>query len=100
MKRLALGLIGLLALGAGPCTSDRNEAGVIAERGVVHQGIAPECPNVWRIDTADGRMLWPVDKPEFQVEGLRVRFTARERNDLATTCMAGTVVELISIEKE
>ena len=107
MRRLSIALLGLLILGAKPCTSDRQSqrtattgpTEMFSGSGVVHQGVGPECPTTWRIDSADGRMLWPVEKPEFQVEGLRVRFTARER-EAASICMAGTIVEVITIEKE
>ena len=35
----------------------------------------------------------------FQSEGLRVRIEARRRNDMASTHMAGPIVEIISINK-
>jgi hypothetical protein len=94
--------VALLAMGAGPCGEGKqnpSEPGAFDGEGVVHQGVGPECPRIWRITTTDGRMLWPVEKPEFKVEGLRVKFTAREKPGMASTCMAGTIVEVLSIEK-
>lgn len=92
----------LLAAAAGPCS--RSSTGVsptpgLALEGTIHRGVGPECPNTWHIATADGRVLWPVEDPAFQQEGLRVRFTARERTDMASICMAGTIVEVLTIEK-
>lgn len=97
---LMIGVILLLTMRTGPCTSSHPGEGTFAGQGVVHKGVGPECPDTWRIDNADGRMLWPLEKPEFQVEGLRVRFTARERQGVMSICMAGTMVEVITIERE
>lgn len=36
---------------------------------------------------------------EFQVDGLRVRFEAKVRGDMASTHMWGTLVEIMKIEK-
>src|SRR5262245_17844807 len=99
MKSMFVGAMLLLVMRTGSCTSNDATEGAPLGHGVVHKGVGPECPETWRIDTADGRMLWPVEKPEFQVEGLRVRFTAREREGMSI-CMAGTMVEVITIEKE
>lgn len=103
MTRLIFPAALLLLLGAtGPCS--HSETGVspapsLAGEGTVHRGVGPECPDTWHIRTADGRMIWPVSDPAFQQEGLRVRFTARERKDMASICMAGTIVDLMTIEK-
>lgn len=94
--------VALLAMGAGPCTGPKQTPpapGTFDGEGVIHQGVGPECPNVWRITTTDGRMLWPVEDASFHVEGLRVRFSAKEKPDMASTCMAGTIVEMLSITK-
>ena len=86
-----------LLLGAtGPCA---KTDGTIDGEGVVRQGVGPECPQTWHVATEDGRMLWPLDDPAFQEDGLRVRFTARPRADAVSICMAGTMVEFISIRK-
>lgn len=73
--------------------------GSIVGEGTIHRGVGPECPDTWHIATADGRMLWPIDDPAFHVDGLRVRFAARERHGAASICMTGTIVELTSIKK-
>ena len=102
MKRLLLAGTLLLLMGAGPCSESKQTtpvAGSFEGEGIVHQGVGPECPNVWHISTTDGRRLWPVEDAAFQVEGLRVRFSARERTDMASICMAGTIVDLIAIRK-
>jgi hypothetical protein len=83
----------LLLGGAGPCSE------TMSGEGVIHQGVGPECAQTWNITTSDGRVLWPVENPEFQQEGLRVRFKVRERKGTATICMAGTTVDVISLRK-
>ena len=98
MRRLLL--VAVLAMGAGPCPKQTPpEPGSFDGEGVIHQGVGPECPNIWRITTTDGRMLWPVEDTEFQVEGLRVKFSAREKPEMASICMAGTIVQVLSIQK-
>jgi hypothetical protein len=98
--RLLLLFVFALAIGAGPCSEKPSSPSDAFEgEGVVHQGVGPECPKIWRITTDDGRMLWPVEDPAFQVEGLRVHFSARAKPHMASTCMAGTIVDLISLRK-
>lgn len=107
MKRLLLAAAFPLLLGAtGPCMGSKAGVQPVSEveptseeEGTIHQGVGPECPLTWHIATSDGRMLWPVDDPAFQQEGLRVRFTVRERTDMLSICMAGTIVDVISIRK-
>ena len=98
MKLLLLSVPLLLA--AGPCTDAQEPAaGRLWGEGTVHQGVAPECPNTWNVTTANGDVLWPVSDPAFQQEGLQVRFTAQRRTDVASICMAGTIVDFLTIEK-
>jgi hypothetical protein len=99
MKRLAVALALPLLLGAGPCSKATPTAGAVAGQGVIHKGVGPECPETWHILTSTGDIYWPVNDPAFQQEGLRVSFSARERSDLASICMAGTLVDVISIAK-
>ncbi len=92
-----------LALTTAGCTAQNAQrhpdTGSIVGAGTIHRGVGPECPDTWHIATADGRTLWPVDDVAFQVEGLRVRFKARERQGAVGICMAGTIVDLTHIEK-
>lgn len=95
---LATGLS--LAVGCVPTKSNPNgNGGTITGEGVVHKGVGPECADVWHVAIAQGGMLWPVVDPAMQVEGLRVRFTARERTDVVSICMAGKNVEFTLLEK-
>ncbi len=89
----------LLVALAGPCSQTEPGDRTIEGEGTVHQGVGPECPQTWHISTSDGRMYWPVEDPAFQQEGLRVRFAVRERPDMVSICMAGTIVDVISIRK-
>ena len=104
-QRLVLiALIPLLLGASGPCSESESVPasgipGAIEGEGAIHQGVGPECPQTWHIATSDGRTLWPIDDPAFQVEGLRVRFVARENHDRSSICMAGTMVDVISIRK-
>lgn len=52
------------------------------------------------IVTDDGKKYLPLTLGEpFQQDGLRVAFTARVRNDMASIYMWGTLVEIVEIEK-
>ena len=96
MVRLMLAAsLALSLVAAGSC---KQGDGVLAGEGTVHQGVAPECPAIWRVDSDDGRMLWPVEDPAFQKEGLRVRFTARATGGM-TICQAGTTVEFLTLRR-
>jgi hypothetical protein len=108
MKRLLLAAVLLLPIGAGPCsdstdtkTSDGGStiARNVEGEGTIGLGVGPECPQTWHIATSDGRILWPVNDPAFQQEGLRVRYTVRERPDMSSICMAGVIVDVISLRK-
>jgi putative lipoprotein len=101
MKRalVAIALTVVIVGCTGPGANPAGDGAIVGE-GTVHKGVGPECPETWHIATAEGRMLWPVEDPELQVEGLRVRFAAREKKDAASICMAGTIVEWTSLEKQ
>lgn len=48
----------------------------------------------------DGERYRPINLPrEFEIDGLRVRFQAKIRDDLADIYMWGTRVEILGIEK-
>lgn len=52
------------------------------------------------IETDDGKTYDPINLPaEYRAEGLRIRFEAKVRSDLMSTHMAGTLVEITSIQK-
>ena len=98
MKRplLAASLF-LLAVAAGPCGESTTDT--IAGTGTISQGVGPECPNIWHVrPDAGGQILWPVENATFQKEGMQVRFTARARPDKASICMAGTIVDFLTME--
>ena len=100
MKRIVLAVVLFAAsIGAGPCGGPESPDD-LPGTGVVHQGIAPECPNVWRVDTADGKKLWPVEDAGFQVEGLEVAFSAHEQQGMVSICMAGTMVKFDAMRKK
>ena len=48
----------------------------------------------------DGHHYDPINlDQELQVDGLRIRFTAQERKDLASFHMWGDIIELVEVEK-
>jgi len=91
----------LLAVAAGPCQGPEKSADVALEgSGTIHQGVGPECPSTWAVVTAEGQTLWPVNDPAFQKDGMKVRYTARPRQDMVSTCMAGTIVEFVALRRD
>jgi hypothetical protein len=103
MKRIlaATALALAVTISAGGCSSTQkpDPGDAIVGEGTVYRGVGPECPEVWHVATTQGAMLWPVDDTAFQVEGLPVRFRARERSGTASICMAGKNVEFTLLEK-
>ena len=54
----------------------------------------------YAIDADDGQKYEPINLPsEYQVKGMRVRVTAKERNDMASINMYGTIIEITSISR-
>jgi hypothetical protein len=54
----------------------------------------------YAIEGDDQQSYDPTDLPaDFRTEGLRVRFTAKLRPDLASIHMAGPIVEILKIER-
>jgi hypothetical protein len=53
----------------------------------------------WVIHSLDGTEYEPMNlKDEYRAEGTRVRALLRTRSDMSSTCMVGTIVEVVSIE--
>ncbi|HET9887411.1 MAG TPA: hypothetical protein VFR10_07860 [bacterium] len=53
----------------------------------------------WVIHSLDGTEYEPMNlTDEYRVEGTRVRALLRTRSDMSSTCMVGTIVEVVSIE--
>lgn len=54
----------------------------------------------WAIYGDDGKHYDPLNLPkEYQSEGKRIKFTFKERNDLASFHMWGTIIEIIEINE-
>jgi heat shock protein HslJ len=54
----------------------------------------------YAIDADDGKKYEPINLPsEYRVNGLRVRVTARKRDDMASINMYGTIIEIVSISR-
>jgi hypothetical protein len=80
------------------CSCVDEDDKVLTEEGTVeHVDVAGDC---WRIASHDGVNYEPLNLPdEFKKDGLAVRFSAKRRDDMVTTCMVGQVVELLGIRK-
>jgi hypothetical protein len=89
---LTLALVPLL----GSCSS--SDESTIAKDGTIRfQDIEGGC---WSIVAADSAVYEPLNLAgEFRVNGLRVSFVARPRAEMASICMVGQIVELISIQR-
>jgi len=81
-----------------PCSCLDEDDKVMTEEGTVqYVDVTGGC---WRIVGYDGVNYEPVNLPdEYKEDGLTVRFSAKRRDDLVTTCMVGQVVELLGIRK-
>lgn len=54
----------------------------------------------YAIDGDDGQGYEPINLPaEFAVDGLRIRATAKPRNDMASINMYGILIEILSISR-
>ena len=100
MKQLLIIIVSLfvwifLSSCSGTETENQN-AGFISGT-IVHGGV--EGP-VLGIRTDDGKNLDPINLPaEFQVNGKRILFKYIVRDDMASTHMWGTIVEIIEIRE-
>lgn len=72
---------------------------LIQGEGTMGRGVGPECLQTWYIRANGGQQYWPVEDPAFHQEGLRVRFKVRKKADAVSICMAGTIVEIVSLQK-
>jgi hypothetical protein len=97
---MAVAALALLLAAAGPCGERAGETGgLLSGEGTIGRGVGPECPNTWHVATEDGRILWPVEDAALQQEGLRVRYSARPDPERASICMAGTIVQFLSLRR-
>lgn len=95
-------LSALLLIGTFGCNSDGSADGApdgtLTFTGTV--AFQPLETGFFAINADDGRKFEPLDLPaEFAVEGLRVRVTARVRDDMASINMYGTIIEITEIDR-
>lgn len=56
--------------------------------------------HAWHVHADSGRYYQLLNlAPEFQRSDLRVRFTLKERNDLASACMMGSMADVVSMTR-
>jgi hypothetical protein len=92
----------LLLAGVWGCDSDSSAAGAAGDTITFIGTVAfqPIETGFYAIDADDGRQFEPLDlPPEFAVDGLRVRVTARVRDDMASVNMYGTLIEITEIDR-
>ena len=79
-------------------TAESGEEEIVAGNGVV-QFVDVE-GGCWRIVGDNGIHYEPINlSDEFKKDGLAVQFEVKFRRDLATVCMVGAIVEIISIHQ-
>lgn len=95
---VAVGALGCLQATNAPVASPAAVPDLIVGTGTILPRQA-EC-NSWFLQADSGALyeLAQLDA-EFQRVDLRVRFTVRERNDLASVCMRGPKVEVVSMTR-
>ena len=93
MRRLSLCV--LLVLAISSCAVHRTVRG----KGTVH--LVTIEGGFWTIQGDDGNVYDPIQglSPEYQQEGLRVRFEAEYKPDAMSTHMAGTMVEITKLQR-
>jgi len=98
MKLLAaLMLCAGLAL-VSACGHAPTESRLVVGNGTV-LGAQAECSS-WYLSTDSGLLYETRGLPsDFQQVGLRVHFALRERNDIASICMRGSMAEIVSITR-
>ena len=91
-KSLVIMVVGcLLLVGCSKITDEDEQWG---EKGTVSLGIC------WIIVSGDSVVYEPINlDEEFKVEDLSVKFEYKERNDMVSICMQGSIIELTRIEK-
>ena len=91
MKRLVLCLF-IAAMG---CTTHRPVHGTGSVHLLTTEG------GFWVIRDDDGTTYDPIGglSPEFQQEGLRVKFDAEFKPDVVSTHMAGTMIQIVRIQR-
>jgi hypothetical protein len=84
----------LFAITAG-CAVHRTVRG----KGTIH--LVTTEGGFWTIQGDDGNVYDPIHgiSPEYQQEGLRVRFEAEYQPDAMSTHMAGTMVEITKLQR-
>jgi hypothetical protein len=84
----------VVSIGISSCNDDET----VSQKGVV-QFVQVE-GGCWKIAGDDGVDYEPINlSEEFREEGLAVQFTGQLRKDLASTCMVGQIIEIVSIRR-
>lgn len=99
MMRTILLVLSLTALSLACASSNRTADGDVIEESGTVQFVELE-GGFYGIVADDGQRYDPTNLDEtFEEDGLRVRFRAREREDLMSVRMWGTIIEIMSIER-
>ncbi len=102
MKNTIIALTGLLLTGimlSGGCIKEPGE-NISEINGTGTVRFNPIEGGFYGIVGDNGENYDPINlEKEFQVDGLRVRFEAKKRDDLASFHMWGTLIEIINIKR-
>ncbi|HUL04645.1 MAG TPA: hypothetical protein VLV16_15590 [Gemmatimonadales bacterium] len=93
----ALTLAALLLSGFAGCpdSTDPASSGAGVDAVVHYVNVEGGC---WTIHVDPNQVYQPLNLPtEFEHDGLAVRVEFQQRNDMATYCMVGPVVQILSI---
>jgi hypothetical protein len=96
MKTIAMLLLGILLAATTGC--DGQDNGTLAFTGTVsHKSLES---GFFAIDADNGQGYEPINLPaDFAIDGLRVRVSARVRDDMASINMYGSLIEIVAISR-
>lgn len=79
-------------------TADRQQETKSAEATIVNGTTVGTCS--FLLQLSNGSKLEPIELPnDFQTDGLKVSLTYREHPEMTSTCQAGPIVEVLTIQK-
>jgi len=92
----ALILAAFVAAGFGGCPDTTDPGAGAGIDAVVHY--APIEGGCWTLTVAPRKVYQPLDLPaDFRHDGMAVRVEFKERPDMASFCMVGPLVQILSI---
>jgi hypothetical protein len=99
---LVIALSGILSCGNGDGPASPSPLPVVTDPGAIVISGTVSFVSVeggcWSILSREGKRYEPINLPvEYRRDGLRVGAALKDRNDLASTCLMGSIVEITAI---